>query len=624
MIDIARDARWGRIAESPGEDPFLAARYAEAMVTGLQGQDPRAPDTVIACLKHFLAYGAAAGGRDYDNASLGPEELIGVYAEPFRAGVVAGAGSVMASFNAVNRQPMHAHRGLIEGWLRGACCFDGLVVADYTGVHELMAHGLGDRETVAVLALLAGVDMDMMGEDYLACLPALALTGLVRPEVGLDIPAAEIVAAIDRACRRVLALKHCLGLFDDPYRYCDQARARAVALAPAHRTLARRAVAASCVLLKNERGVLPISPGARVALIGRLADDRANMLGTWAVSGDPARAVTILDGLSAAHDGRVAHAKGANIVDDPDMCARLDVFGPTVLPDDRPEAEMIAEACALAEAADVVVAVIGEAKEHSGESSSRTDLTVPAPQRRLVEALAALGRPLVLVVMGGRPLVLDREAELADALLVAWFGGTEAGSGIADVLTGRAEPGGRLSVSLPACSGQVPIHHGADPTGRPWSGRFEKFRTGYLDLPAEAHPAKGLFPFGFGLGYTRFDWSDPVTGRNRLAGPDDRLHVSVRITNTGARRGTEVVQLYVTDPVARTTRPSQELKGFARVELDPGESREVGFTLRRDDLSYLTGDSVATLERVWDPGRFLIRLGPNSRDLRTVEIEWAA
>ncbi|MCL5778674.1 beta-glucosidase BglX [Limibaculum sp. FT325] len=622
MVDIARDARWGRIAESPGEDPFLAARYAEAMVRGLQGADLRAPDAVAACLKHFVAYGAAAGGRDYDNASLAPAELIGVYAEPFRAGVAAGAASVMAAFNAVNGQPMHAHRKLIDGWLRGTCGFEGLVVADYTGIHELMAHGIGDRETVAALALVAGVDIDMMGEDYLACLDRIAAEGLVRPDVGIEIDPAQVVEAIDRSCRRVLEMKERVGLFDDPFRYCDEARAARLTLAPAHRDLARRAAAACCVLLKNAGGVLPLAPGARVALIGRLADDRANMLGTWAVSGDPAEAATILEGLRETHDGEVRHAVGANLVDDPEIAARLDVFGPIVRLDPRQEREMTAEALALATDSDVVVLVAGEAKEHSGESASRTELDIPAPQRRLLEALAGAGKPVVLVVLAGRPLVLAREAGLADALVLGWFGGTEGGRGLADVLTGRAEPGGRLAVSLPARTGQVPLHHGAETTGRPWTGRFEKFRTGYLDLPDDVPPAGGLYPFGFGLGYTDFELDAPRVTPTRPTGGDRYVTVTVAVRNTGAQRGATVVQLYVTDPVARCVRPSRELKGFERVTLDPGEAREVAFTLGREDLAYLVGETIGTLERVWDPGTFVIHVGLNARDLRSVEIAW--
>ncbi len=624
MIDIARDPRWGRIAESPGEDPCLAARYAEAMVEGLQGDDLTATDAVAACLKHFVAYGAAAGGRDYDNASLSPEDLIGVYAEPFRAGVAAGAASVMASFNAVNRRPMHAHRELIEGWLRGRAGFDGLVVADYTGVRELTAHGLGDARAVAALALLAGVDMDMIGENYLTHLPELAETGLHAPEAGLEIGAGKIAAAIDRACARVLTLKRRLGLFDDPFRYCDEARAEAAALAPAHRALARRSISESAVLLKNE-GVLPLRPGARAALVGAMANDRTNMLGTWAVSGDPGEAVTLLEALEAAHDGAVDWCKGADIEDDPVMVERVNVHGPTVFPEGpagRLEEDLTAEAVAAAREADVVIAVIGEAKEHSGEASSRTELTVPASQRRLIEALAETGKPLALVVLAGRPLALEREADLADALLYVWFAGTEAGNGVADMLTGRTEPAGRLAASFPARSGQTPVLHAADPTGRPYPGRVRKFLTGYLDLPDAIHPTHGLFPFGFGLSYTRFDWSAPRVDADALSGPGDEAVIRVSVTNTGDRPGAEIAQLYVSDPVARVTRPMIELKRFEKIRLAPGETREVVFRLSRKDLSYPMGDSVGTVERVWDPGVFALSVGPNARDLRSVEIRW--
>lgn len=624
MIDIARDPRWGRIAESPGEDPCLAARYAEAMVEGLQGDDLTATDAVAACLKHFVAYGAAAGGRDYDNASLSPEDLIGVYAEPFRAGVRAGAASVMASFNAVNRRPMHAHKGLIEGWLRGDAGFEGLVVADYTGVRELTAHGLGDAKAVAALALLAGVDMDMIGENYLAHLPDLAETGLDLPEAGLKVEAAEIAAAIDRACGRVLALKRRLGLFDDPYRYCDEARAEAAALAPAHRATARRSISESAVLLKNE-GVLPLPPGARVALIGAMANDRTNMLGTWAVSGDPGAAVPILDALRETHDGPVDWAKGAEVVDDPVMVERVNVHGPTVFPEGpggRTEEDLVAEAVAAAREADIVVLVAGEAKEHSGEASSRTELTIPAPQRRLIESLAETGKPLALVILAGRPLALEREAALADALLYLWFAGTEAGNGLADMLTGRTEPSGRLAASFPARSGQTPVLHAADATGRPYPGRFQKFLTGYLDLPDAIHPTHGLFPFGFGLSYTRFVWGEPTVDSAALAGAADEAVIRVSVTNAGDRPGAEVVQLYVTDPVARIARPMIELKRFEKIRLAPGETREVVFRLSRDDLAYPMGDSIETVEWVWDPGAFILSVGPNAVDLQGVEIRW--
>lgn len=621
MIDIARDARWGRIAESPGEDPFLAARYARAMVEGLEGGDPAAPDRVMACLKHFVAYGAAAGGRDYDGASLGLEELLDVHAEPFREGVAAGAGSVMVGFNAVNRRPMHAHRPLIEGWLRGTCGFDGLVVSDYTGVRELIDHGLGGERVAAARALLAGVDMDMISELYLGHLPLLAREGLAAPEAGLEVSAEAVRDAIDRACARVLTAKARLGLFENPVGRCDEDRAARTALAAPHRALARRAAAECCVLLKNH-GALPLARGARVACIGALAADRANMLGTWAVSGDPAEAVPILEGLRAAHDGPVEHARGANITDDPVEAARLDVFGPIAGIDPRPPEELVAEAVALARRSDVAVAVVGEAKEHSGESASRTALGLPGSQARLVEALAETGRPLVLVVLAGRPLALGAVAERADAILYAWFGGTEAGHGIADALTGAVEPAGRLAATLPHGVGQVPVHHGSETTGRPWRGRVEKFRTGYLDLPDDCPPAAGAVPFGFGLGYTQMEWSTPRVDRTEPQGPDDRVTISVTLTNAGTRRGSEVVQLYVCDPEARIVRPAQELKGFEKVALDPGETREVSFSLGAHDLSYTLGNDLATARRVWDPGRFLLRIGRNARDTREVEIRW--
>lgn len=623
VVDIARDPRWGRMAESPGEDPFLASRYAEATVRGLEGADARAQGTVVACLKHFLAYGAAAGGRDYDNASLAPEEAIGVYAEPFRAGIAAGAGSVMASFNALNKVPMHAHATLIDGWLRGTAGFGGLVVADYTGVAELVRHGLGGDDCAAARALLAGVDMDMVGETYLACLPRLAEDGIDAPEAGLSVAAEAIVAAIERACERVLSLKERLGLFDDPFRYCDEGRAASQALAPRHREAARAAIPESVVLLKNE-GALPLAPGARVALIGAMADDRSNMLGTWAVSGDPAKAITLREGLAACHGGPITCARGADLVDDPVLAERLNVHGETVTFDGRDADEMREEAMALAGEADVVVAVVGEAKEHSGESSSVTDLTLPAAQRRLVEALATCGKPLVLVVLTGRALALEAEAARANAVLYAFFQGTEAGNGIADVLTGAAEPSGRLSVTLPARTGQVPVHHAAEPTGRPYPGQFQKFTTGYLDLPDTTPPATGLFPFGFGLSYTRFAYGAPTVERERLAGPHDVALVTVTVENTGTRSGSDVVLLFAHDPVARITRPMRELKGFQKVTLDPGERRDVSFRLRQGDLSYPLGESLGTVKWVFDPGTFILSVGPNARDTESVRIEWDA
>ncbi|MEM8663862.1 MAG: beta-glucosidase BglX [Pseudomonadota bacterium] len=622
MIDIARDPRWGRIAESPGEDPFLASRYAEAMVKGFEGEDPVATDTVVSCLKHFIAYGAAIGGRDYDNVSLAPEDVFGVYAPPFQAGIAAGAGSVMAAFNALNKRPMHAHRGLIAGWLRARLGFAGLMVADYTGVAEIACHGVGDERTAAALALNAGIDMDMMSELYVRHLPELAASGLDADDAGVVLSADTICTAIDAACARVLKLKHRLGLFDDPFRYCDDARASSVALCTKHRKVARQSIHESCVLLKNE-GALPLAPGARVALIGAMADDRTNLLGTWAVSGDPREAITLHEGLSQLHDGPVTCCKGANLVDDEVLANRLNVHGETVFLDERPPGAMIEEAVEAVTAADVAIVVVGEAKEHAGESSSTTRLELSVPQRRLVDAVSACGTPLVLVVLAGRPLALEHEVKSANAVLFAWFAGTETGNGIADILTGGADPSGRLAAAFPARTGQVPVFHAAEPTGRPNPGRFEKFKTGYLDLPDAIASATGHFPFGFGLSYTRFRYAAPTVDRHDLRGMDDTVTLRVGVENVGPRSGCDVVQLYISDPVAQVTQPLKRLCGFEKVWLEPGTTREVSFTLKAADFAYPMGDALDSVSWVVDPGTFVLSVGPHSASVESVEITWA-
>ncbi|MFN3612968.1 MAG: glycoside hydrolase family 3 N-terminal domain-containing protein [Rubrimonas sp.] len=622
MIDIARDARWGRIAESPGEDPVLASAYATAFVRGLQGPDFAGEGRVAACLKHFVGYGAPRSGRDYDNASIDPAELFGVFLPPFRAGVQAGAASVMVAFNAINGTPMHAHEGLVAGWLRQACGFEGLVVSDYTGVMELRAHGLGGRAATVARAMRAGVDMDMVGEDYLEALPALAANGLDCAESGVRITAEEVVALVDASCRRVLRFKARLGLLDDPLRGL-RGPGPDRAPGPDGRALARRAAAGSAVLLKND-GVLPLRPDARVALIGPLADDRANLIGTWSVSGDHAQVRTIREGLSQRPDLRLRCVRGADIEDRDWLIDRLNCHGVTVTRDGRPAAEMIAEALEAALWADVVVAVVGEAREHAGESSSRLQTDLPAPQRALVEALAATGRPLATVVCAGRPLALATETALSGALLYAWHGGVEAGSGIADLLCGEAEPTGRLAAALPAHPGQTPLAHAFEATGRPSPSRFQKFRTGWLDLPDAADPCGGLFPFGFGLGYAQVRYGDPDADRTEAAGEDDRLRVWVDVTNAGDRPTIETVQLYLSDPVARVTHPERTLAAFRRVALAPGATERVVFEIDVDMLRYPIADDLSSERRVWDPGAFILRLGPNSRDARPLEITWRA
>ncbi|MEO1531348.1 MAG: glycoside hydrolase family 3 N-terminal domain-containing protein [Pseudomonadota bacterium] len=622
MLDICRDARWGRVAESPGEDPWLAARYAEAMVRGFQGDDLADPERLSACLKHFLGYGAAVGGRDYDAAEIALHTLYDVYAEPFRAGVAAGATAVMTGFNTLNGVPMHAHP-LVNDWLRAVAGFEGVVVSDYTGLRELTAHGLGGREARAARALLAGIDLDMISGDYLDALPALAERGVDDPESGVSVPATAILDMIDTAVTRILTLKQRLGLFDDPLRGATAERAAAAPLRPETRALARRAASAAAVLLEND-GVLPLAEnGLRIALIGPLGDDRPNMLGTWAVSGDPHASVTIREGL-AASGNTIRFAPGAPIVEDAAVIDRLNFVPETVTPDPRPAAVLLAEAEALAAWADVIVAVVGEAKEHTGECASRAAPDIPAPQRLLLERLSLSGKPMATVVLAGRPLVLGGLPEAAQALVYAFFGGTEMGNGLADLLYGRAEPTARLPVSLPAHAGQVPLHHGAHEGGRPWPGAWRKFTTNYIDLPDDQHPARGRYAFGAGRAYTTFRFGAPVLAASALSGDASVAEVTVTVENTGGREGTAVVQLYVSDPVARIARPSQELKGVARLALAPGAEGVARFSLRRQDLTYTLPDAAGRPLRVWDPGEFIIRTGPDAADTQAATLRWEA
>jgi beta-glucosidase len=616
MIDVSRDPRWGRVAESPGEDPLLAGRVAAAMVRGFQGEDPAASDRVAACLKHFVAYGAPQSGRDYDNASLAWEDLLEIYLPPFAAGLEAGAISVMAGFNAVNKVPMHAHRELIEGWLRTTQGFGGLVVSDYTGVMELSAHGIGERDAAVLRALEAGIDMDMVGEDYLSALPALAESGSSAEEAGFAVSAEEVGDLIDRACLRVLTFKVRMGLFDDPF-----ARTKEGVAAPPRdegMSLARRAAAESAVLLKNG-GVLPLSNDRRIALIGPLAEDQANMLGTWSVSGDARDVRSLRAAVEDILGRRVPTVIGANVVDEPWLIDRLNVHGTTIAADERSAEEMIAEAVQAARAADVAIVAVGEAKEHAGESSSRLAPDLPDPQQALLRALADVGTPLVVLVFAGRPLALGPAADVADALVYCWHGGVRGPDGVADLLFGRSEPSARLAVTLPAHPGQTPLHHTEEPTGRPDPGEFQKFRTGWLDLP----DGERGFPFGFGLGYGDVSYGQVRTSAAELAG-GAALEVSVEIRNAGRRPQIETVQLFLSDPVARITRPARWLADFRQVRLAPGETHTVTFAVTREMSAYWIAPSLAAAERVWDPGEIIIHVGPNSRDTQSACVRWTA
>ncbi|RYY67352.1 MAG: beta-glucosidase BglX, partial [Chitinophagaceae bacterium] len=488
MVDIARDPRWGRVAEGAGEDPFLGSQLSAAMVRGYQGKDLSAGNTLMACVKHFALYGAAEGGRDYNTTDMSRIKMYEYYLPPYKAAVDAGVGSVMSSFNEIDGIPATANRWLMTDLLRRQWGFKGFVVTDYTAINEMIEHGMGDLQEVSRLALKAGVDMDMVGEGFLTTLQKSLKEGKVT------------LADIDAACRRVLEAKYKLGLFEDPFRYCNADRARRTVQNAAMRAAARRYAARSAVLLKNDRNLLPLQARGTIALIGPLANNRSNMLGTWAVSGDAQTSVPIYEALRRESGVNVLYAKGANITDDTALAKRANVFGERVDMGPGTSKQLLDSALAVAQAADVIVAVLGEASEFTGEAASRSDIGLPASQQALLTALKATGKPLVVVLMSGRPLTIENEARQADALLQYWFPGHEAGNALADLLFGRYNPSGRLSMSWPRNVGQIPVYYNHKNTGRPQpAGEGQKFRSNYLDVSNDP-----LFPFGYGLSYTQF------------------------------------------------------------------------------------------------------------------------
>jgi len=574
MVDIARDPRWGRIAEGSGEDPYLGSVMAAAWVHGFQGADLRASDAVLATAKHFAAYGGAEGGRDYNTVDVSERTLRETYLPPFRAAVDAGAGTIMTSFNEIAGLPSTANRWLVTTLLRGEWKFRGMVVSDWTSIDELRAHGVaGSRAEAGRLALEAGVDMDMVSRIYLDDLPAVVRAGRIP------------VATVDAAVRRVLQAKLALGLFDDPYHGATVERERATSLAPQHRELARRVAREAIVLLKNDTNLLPLDTTRHtLAVIGPLADDKVAVLGPWAGHGDPQDAVTPLEGIRArAGEGtKVLYAKGCGIADS--------------------ATAGIADAVALARQADVAVVVLGEGGYMSGEAASRSALDLPGVQQQLLEAVQATGTPIVLVLMSGRPLAVAWAAEHVHTIVQAWFLGVETGHALADVLFGDVSPSGKLPVTVPRSVGQVPIYYNHKNTGRPPAAG--KYNSKYIDLPVSP-----LYPFGYGLSYTTFSYSDLRLSAPRI-GPAGSLTVSAAVTNTGAREGTEVAQLYVRDEVASITRPVRALAGFQRVTLRPGETQRVEFVLTARQLGFYNEAMRFTVE----PGRFLVFVGPSSAE----------
>ncbi|MDE3066222.1 MAG: beta-glucosidase BglX [Verrucomicrobiota bacterium] len=603
MVDLCRDPRWGRIVEGAGEDPYLGARIASAMVRGYQGEDLSRSNALLACVKHFALYGAVEAGRDYNTVDMSRHRMYQYYLPPYRAAVEAGAGSVMTSFNDINGLPATGDHWLVTDVLRKQWGFQGFVVSDYEAISEMTAWGMGDLSKDAELALRAGVDMDMVSEAYLKCLPELVSRG--------EIP----VSLVNQACRRILEAKYKLGLFSDPYRGCTEERARAEILTPQNRRVARELAEQSCVLLKNDGPLLPLKKSGIIALVGPLAEDQSNLLGSWRAGGDWRLAVSVAAGISnvAGATVSVLHAQGANLIDDPALRATLRAFGEYLPVDRRSPQETLKQAVAVAKRADVVVAVLGESAGMSGEAASRSRLGLPQGQENLLRALVKTGKPVVLVLMNGRPLTLTWEAAHCGAILETWFGGTEAGNAIADVLFGDYNPSGKLTATFPRDVGQIPIYYNHQNTGRPYrNDPGFKYVSRYLDVSNDP-----LYPFGYGLSYTTFAFGGVQLSRTNLTA-DETLLASVGVTNTGQRAGSETVQLYLSQPEAGMARGVEDLRGFQKVYLQPGETKTVTFRITPDDLKFYNEN----LQYDWEPGEFIIRIGDNSSQVKSASVRW--
>lgn len=602
MVDICRDARWGRIVEGSGEDPFLGAEIAKAMVRGYQGDNPALNNTILACVKHFALYGASEAGRDYNTVDMSRIRMYNEYFPPYKAAIEAGCGSVMASFNEVDGVPATANQWLMTDVLRDQWKFNGFVVSDYTGVSEMVEHGTGDLKAVSARALNAGTDMDMVSEGFISTLNASLQDGTVS----------EIT--INAACRRILEAKYKLGLFDDPYKYCDKKRALSEIYTEDHLAFTRKIAAESFVLLKNENHILPLKKQGVIAVTGPLADIHENMLGTWSVAADAGKPMTFVEGMreSVGDKAKIVYAKGSNVSNDESFEKRISPWGKRLNKDNRSNKALQEEALQIAGTADVVVAVLGELSEMSGESSSRTNIEIPDVQKDLLKALIKTGKPVVLVLFTGRPLALKWENEHVHAILNTWFGGSESARAIADVLFGDVNPSGKLTTSFPQHVGQIPVYYNHKNTGRPLNGEwFQNFRSNYLDVSNEP-----LYPFGFGLSYTSFRYGDVKLSADTLSS-NQRITASIDITNTGNVAGKEIVQLYIRDRVGSVTRPVKELKGFQKITLEPGESETVNFEITPELLKFYDYN----LNFVCEPGDFDVMIGANSKELKSIKLQ---
>ncbi len=611
MVDLSRDARWGRIAEGPGEDPYLGGEMAKALVKGYQGKnnDFSVPNTLMACVKHYALYGAAEAGRDYNTVDMSRQRMMNEFMLPYKAACEQGAGSYMASFNEFEGVPATANKYLLDDILRKQWGFKGFIVSDYTGISEMVNHGIGDLQTVSARALDAGIDMDMVSEGFTNTLKKSLAEGKITQ------------AHIDQACRRILDAKYKLGLFNDPYKFCNDERASKELFSPSNRAKSKEIADECQVLLKNENNLLPLRKSGRIAVIGPLGDASSDMPGCWSLTGKADQSVSLFQGLKAAigASGTVTYAKGSDIVADSLLETKLNGMMGFVIPgmpvkkvhDRKPEV-LLKEALDLAQNSDVVIAALGENANMNGEGASRSIPDIPEPQAKLLKALVATGKPVVLVIFTGRPLILSWEDANVPAILNAWFPGSEAGTSIAGILFGDVNPSGKLTTTFPRNAGQIPLFYNHKNTGRPHGENelYSRFRSNYLDVINSP-----LYPFGYGLSYTSFDYGDIKLSSPEIA-MNGKLTASVTVKNSGLRDGKEIVQLYIRDVYSTSTRPVKELKAFQKISLKAGESREVTFDLTTEDLKYYNHD----LAYVCEPGDFEVMIGPNSRDVKTVKL----
>ncbi len=596
MVDIARDPRWGRVAEGVGEDTWFGKKVAAAKIRGYQGEKLGQVNTVLACVKHFALYGAVQAGRDYNTVDMSRRAMFETYLPPYKAAIDAGAGSVMSSFNEVDGIPATANKWLMTDLLRTQWGFKGFVVTDYTAINEMIQHGVGANEyEVGALAINAGIDMDMQGSVYYSQLKKLLDDKKVT------------MATVDQSVRRVLEAKYKLGLFDDPYRFINDERASKEILTSASREFARDLGRRSIVLLKNQNGVLPLKMGVTLAVIGPLADTKRDMIGNWSAAGDASKAITLMEGIrnKASHATNILYAKGANILEDKELLDKLNRNGASISVDTMSTAALIKQAVETAAKADVVVLALGESQGMTGEAASRSEIGIPENQRELMKAVLATGKPVALVLFNGRPLTLEWEDAHVPAILETWFLGTESGNAIADVLFGDYNPAGKITMTFPRNVGQIPIYYSAKNTGRPMDLN-NKYTSKYLDVSNSP-----LYPFGYGLSYTTFSYSDLTLSKKEIRA-SETLQVKVTVTNTGNYDGEEVAQLYIRDLVGSVTRPLKELRGFYKVMIKKGESKVLTFDIAPEDLKFYD----INMNWVSEPGDFKVFVGTNSRDVK--------